>query len=66
MTLRGVHVLFIVVSALLAVFVAGWAATLYHADQNVGYAAGSVVSLAAAAGLARYAAVFLRKTRRFS
>jgi hypothetical protein len=65
-SLRGVHFLFITVSALLAVFIAGWAGTAYRADQGAGYAVGSVLSLVAAAGLVAYGVAFLRKTKRFS
>ncbi len=66
MSLRAVHVCFIAVSALLAVFVAGWAGTAYRADQSGVYAVSSVLSLATAAGLAVYGRAFLRKTRRLS
>jgi hypothetical protein len=65
-SLRIFHLLFITVSALLAVFCAGWAATAYRADQGVLYAAVSVLSVVAAVGLVGYGAVFQRKTRGLS
>jgi hypothetical protein len=64
MSLRSMHVFFIVMSVLLAVFFSGWAGTAYRADHGVVYLAIAVLSLTAAAGLAGYAAAFLRKTRR--
>jgi hypothetical protein len=63
MSLRLFHVTFITVSALLAIFCAGWAGTAYRADQGAGYLAASLLGLAAAAGLATYGRAFLRKTR---
>jgi hypothetical protein len=66
MSLRGVHVMFITVSALLAIFCAGWAATAYRADQGGGYLAGAVLAFATAGALATYGRAFLRKTRRLS
>lgn len=66
MSLRVVHVVFITASALLAVFVAGWAATEYNADQGLGYGIASGLGLASAAGLGAYGAAFLRKTRGIS
>jgi hypothetical protein len=63
MSLRAFHLLFILLSALLAVFVAAWASGEYRAQQDVGYAVASVVALAAAGALAIYAMAFRRKTK---
>ena len=63
MSLRAFHLLFILLSVVLAVFVAAWASGQYRAQQEVGYAIAGVAALAAAGGLVMYAAAFRRKTR---
>jgi hypothetical protein len=63
MSLRVFHLLFIVLSALLAVFFAAWAVAQYRMDAGLGYAAAGVIALAAGAALVVYASAFLRKTR---
>jgi hypothetical protein len=63
MSLRAFHLFFIAVSGMLAVFCAAWAVTQYRVDHSVSYAAGAVVSVACAAALAVYGAMFQRKTR---
>ncbi len=66
MSLRNIHVLFITVSAMLAIFCAGWAGTNYRADQGTGYLVAALAGIAGAAGLAAYARAFVRKTRGMS
>jgi hypothetical protein len=63
MTIRNVHLMFITISVLLAIFVAGWAMSEYLDDGSVGYVLGAVVSLVAAVALAAYGVTFRRKTR---
>ena len=66
MSLRAFHLLFILVSAALAVFFAAWASGQYRLEGGVGYVAVMVGALATAAGLASYALAFRRKTRHLS
>jgi hypothetical protein len=63
MSLRAFHLLFIALSIVLGAFFAAWSVEQYLAGHQVGYLAAAVLSLAAAAGLAVYAAAFRRKTR---
>ena len=63
MSLRAFHLLFIALSVILAVFVAAWAAGQYRVEHQAGYAFTGALSLAGAAGLAAYGAMFQRKTR---
>ena len=63
MSLRAFHLVFILLSVVLAVFMAVWATGEYRAQQQVGYAVAGVASLAAAGGLSMYAVAFRRKTR---
>lgn len=65
MSLRSVHLLFITLSALLAVFVAGWAIDRYRTDPAGTYILAAAGALAAALGLAVYAVRFRRATRRW-
>jgi hypothetical protein len=48
---------------MLAAFCAAWAITQYRVDHSASYAAGAIVSVASAAALAVYGAMFQRKTR---
>ncbi len=63
MSLRMFHMVFIGVSVVLAVFVAGWAGQQFQAAHAVGYALTAVASLAVGCGLIAYGAAFQRKTR---
>jgi len=63
MSLRAFHLLFIALSVILAAFFAAWATGQYRVGHEIGYAITGLVSLAAAAGLAVYGAIFRRKTR---
>jgi hypothetical protein len=62
-SLRGFHLLFIVLSVMLAAFFAAWAGGQYQLEHEVVYALTAAGSLAAGAGLAVYGAVFQRKTK---
>ncbi len=62
MSLRAFHVLFIVVSIILAFAFGGWA--LRVEPGGVLYRAMGVASLVVGAGLVGYAAWFVRKTKR--
>lgn len=65
MSLKGVHLVFILASIALAVFMAIWAAGVYVSGTgSAAHIATAVCSLAAAGGLAVYAARFVRKARR--
>jgi len=63
MSLRAFHLLFIALSIALTAFFTAWAAGMYRASSETGYAIAAVASLAAGAALAIYAAAFQRKTR---
>ena len=63
MSLRIFHMVFIGVSVVLAVFVAGWAGQQFQAAHAVGYALTAVASLAAGCGLIAYGTAFQRKTK---
>jgi hypothetical protein len=65
MTLKGVHVLFIGLSILLAMFMAVWATLMYLSPAGTaGHLATALVSVAAAAALVLYAVRFVRRARR--
>lgn len=64
-TLRTVHLIFISACVLLALGAGAWAMGQYRARQDAAYAFGGIGSLAAAAGLAVYAARFRRRSRRW-
>lgn len=65
MSLKGVHVLFIVLSIALAVVMAIWALAQYASPAgSAGHLATGVASLAAGFGLVVYAVRFVRKARR--
>jgi uncharacterized membrane protein len=63
MSLRMFHMVFIGVSVVLAVFVAGWAGQQFQAAHAAGYALTAVAALAAGAGLIVYGAAFQKKTK---
>jgi hypothetical protein len=63
MSLRTFHLLFIVLSIVLAVFMAAWAVDQYRVRHEAGYAAAGLAAVAAAGMLGVYAAAFRRKTR---
>ena len=64
MSLRGMHLVFIVASIALAVMVTVWGAAMYMSDRGTGghlaFAAGA---LASAGGMAIYLIGFTRKSR---
>jgi hypothetical protein len=62
-SLRAFHLLFIVLSAALAVFMGAWAAGQYRVQHDIGYVVVVVAALASAGGLVAYALAFRRKTR---
>jgi hypothetical protein len=62
-SLRAFHLFFIAVSIVLAAFCAAWALGQYRDGHQGIFAGTAVLSIAAAAGLAVYGAVFQRKTR---
>ena len=65
MSLRAVHILFIVASVLLALFMGGWGVVMFRSTTGSGgHLATGIVSLLMAAGLSVYAVGFVRKTRR--
>jgi hypothetical protein len=63
MSLRAFHLFFIAISIVLAAFMAAWSAGEYRALHDSSYALATAAALAAAAGLAFYAAAFRKKTR---
>lgn len=63
MSLRIFHLLFIALSAALAVFVAAWAVSQYRGAGGPGYIAVAGVSLVIGIGLVLYGSAFQRKSR---
>ena len=63
MSLKAFHLVFIVMSVLLSMFMAAWASGQYRADAGVVYLAAAALSVLAGAGLAVYGTKFQRKTR---
>lgn len=64
MSLRSIHLIFIVSSIVLAILVAIWSIGMYASGQgSVGYVAFAVGSLLSGSGLAVYLVAFVRKTR---
>jgi NADH:ubiquinone oxidoreductase subunit K len=61
--LRSFHLLFIAVATLLAAFLAFWTINRYLAGGALEYAVIACLSIAAAVGLAVYAAAFRRRSR---
>lgn len=64
MSLRGFHLLFIVLSSLLAFALGGYCLRRYAEQGGAGAVAGAVGSFAAAIGLLLYGRWFVRKMRR--
>lgn len=65
MSLKGFHVVFIVVSIALAIVMAIWALAQWTSPAgSAGHLATGLASLGAAAGLTLYAVRFVRKARR--
>ncbi len=63
MSLKTFHLVFVILSVVLAAFVAAWAVGQYQLEHEVQYLATSIAALAASASLVAYAAMFRRKTR---
>jgi hypothetical protein len=63
MSLKAFHLLFIVLSVILAVFVAAWAVGQFRMEYELVYAVTAVVAFAASGLLVWYATVFRRKTQ---
>ena len=65
MSLKGVHILFIVFSIALALMMSVWALRMYSSPLgSAGHLSVAVLSLVSAAALVLYAVKFVRKTRR--
>ena len=65
MSLKTIHILFIVASILLAVFMGIWAIVAFRSPLgSSGHLATGLVSCLVAMGLSLYAVSFVRKTRR--
>ena len=65
MSLKGVHILFIVFSIAVAVMMSVWALRMYSSPLgSAGHLSVAVLSLLSAAALVLYAVKFVRKTRR--
>jgi hypothetical protein len=62
-SLRAFHLLFIVLSVLLAAFFAAWAGGQYRLEHEAVYAVAAAGSLVAGAALTLYGAAFQRKTK---
>jgi hypothetical protein len=62
-SLKAFHLLFIVLSVILAGFVAAWAVGQFRLEHRASYAVTAVVALAASGTLVWYASVFQRKTK---
>lgn len=64
MSLRAIHVVFIVASILLAAFMTFWGVAMFMSERGgVGHLAFAAGSLCAVVGMAVYAVKFVRKTR---
>ena len=63
MSLRAFHLFFIVLSVLLAAFVAAWAVGQYRVDHAAVDAVWGVGAVVLGGGLVVYGAAFQRKTR---
>ena len=61
MSLKAFHIVFITLSVLLCLGVAGWNYAAYSAGDGAGYLAQSIGWAIAAAALAVYGVLFLRK-----
>jgi hypothetical protein len=65
MSLRAFHLLFIALSAALALFMSAWATSQYQMGAGSVYLVVAVAALLGAGGLAVYGSAFRRKTRTF-
>lgn len=66
MSLKAVHVVFIVASIALALFMGVWGVVTYLSPVGSGgHLATGITSFLVGAGLIMYAVAFVRKTRRF-
>lgn len=64
MSLRAIHLVFIVASILLAAFTTFWGVAMFMTERgSVGYLVFAGGSLCAVVGMAVYAVKFVRKTR---
>jgi hypothetical protein len=63
MSLRAFHLLFIALSAALALFMSAWATGQYRMGAGPGYAAVALASLLGAGALTVYGSAFRRKTQ---
>ena len=64
MSLRNIHIVFIVVSILLTLFTTFWGITTFQGDRGeTGHLLFSIGSLCVALGMAVYAVRFIKKTR---
>jgi predicted Co/Zn/Cd cation transporter (cation efflux family) len=63
MSLKAFHLLFIILSVVLAAFVAAWAVGQYRLEHQATYLVTAVLALAASGSLVWYASLFRRKTR---
>ena len=64
MSLRSIHLVFIVASILLAVFITWWGTAMFLTGRGgSGYLLFAGGSLATAIGMVAYAVLFIRKTR---
>jgi hypothetical protein len=63
MSLKAFHLFFIVLSVILAGFVAAWAVGQYRVGGETTYLVTAVLALAASGSLVWYASLFRRKTR---
>jgi hypothetical protein len=63
MSLRAFHLLFVLLSAALAMFFAAWASGQYRLEGGGGYVVVMVAAIGAALGLVYYGITFKRKTR---
>ena len=64
MSLRAIHIVFIVATILLALFTTFWAITTFQSSRGeTGHLLFAIGSLCVALGMAVYAVQFIRKTR---
>ena len=63
MSLRWVHAVLILLSAILAVVFGAWSLTVYGREDGTAYLVAALVAFAMSFGLIAYDSWFLRKTR---
>jgi len=66
MSLKAFHIVFVTVSVLLMLVLAGWCFGNYRDEPATGSLLGGLASLAAAAALVAYGKIFLRKFKHIS